>query len=355
MLLAVADDPIGKSSTLAYQSEQSLISAGIPIFYPANVHEVVPLGLQAYQLSRHAGICVGLKITADTADSSAVVDLTSLRPKFKNLSNVENVHIQKHESALDREETLFTKRLPASKDFIFQNKINIILRNPKKKHLGIIAVGKASTETIDALETIGIKDPENKGIGVFSCKIPWPLNGKEIKSFVNGFEEILVIEEKRPVVEEQVAHILYNENKKPILSGKFDGKTKEKLIPETAELSSDIIADALLKKIKFLEKTYFKKEVENKLIGNNLPSVATRSPWYCAGCPHNSGTKMMDDEIVGIGIGCHSIGYFLHPEKLTNFSQMGGEGGHWIGRAPFSSKNILFKILVMELMLIQDH
>ena len=123
MVLAVADDPIGKSSTLAYQSEQSLMSAGIPVFYPANVHEVIPLGLQAYQLSRHAGICVGLKITADTADSSAVVDLSSIRPKFVNIPKIENVHIQKHESALDREETLFTRRLPASKDFIYKNSI----------------------------------------------------------------------------------------------------------------------------------------------------------------------------------------------------------------------------------------
>ena len=343
MLLAVADDPIGKSSTLAYQSEQSLISAGIPIFYPANVHEVVPLGLQAYQLSRYAGICVGLKITADTADSSAVVDLTSLRPKFKNLLNIENVHIQKHESALDREETLFTKRLPASKNFIFQNKINKIIRNPKDKNLGIIAVGKACTETIDALESIGIIDPEKNGIGIFSCKVPWPLNGEEIKNFINGYKEIFVIEEKRAVVEEQVAHILYNHDQKPILSGKFDGKTQEKLIPEIAELSSDIIADALIKKINLDNNISLKKVVKNELIGDNLPSVATRSPWYCAGCPHNSGTKMMDDEIVGIGIGCHSIGYFLHPDKLTNFSQMGGEGGHWIGRSPFSTKKHSFQ------------
>ena len=112
MVLAVADDPIGKSSTLAYQSEQSLVSAGIPIFYPANVHEVIPMGLQAFQLSRFSGICVGLKITADTADSNAVVDLSSLRPPNIGLLQKEKVHIIQHEPALDREETLFTKRIP---------------------------------------------------------------------------------------------------------------------------------------------------------------------------------------------------------------------------------------------------
>ena len=233
--------------------------------------------------------------------------------------------------------------MPASKDFIFQNKINKIIRNPKNKNLGIIAVGKACTETIDALESIGIIDPEKKGVGIFSCKVPWPLNGEEIKNFINGYKEIFVIEEKRAVVEEQVAHILYNHDQKPILSGKFDGKTQEKLIPEIAELSSDIIADALIKKINLDNNISLKKVVKNELIGDNLPSVATRSPWYCAGCPHNSGTKMMDDEIVGIGIGCHSIGYFLHPDKLTNFSQMGGEGGHWIGRSPFSTKKHSFQ------------
>ena len=343
MVLAVADDPIGKSSTLAYQSEQSLVSAGIPIFYPANVHEVIPMGLQAFQLSRFSGLCVALKITADTADSNAVVDLSSLRPKNLNLIQKESVHIVKHEPALDREETLFTKRLPSAKNFIFENKINKVLQYTKTKNLGIITVGKATTETIDALDSIGVFEPQKHGIGIFACKVPWPLINKDIIEFSKGYKELLVIEEKRGLVEEQVAHILFNENKKPILSGKNDGLTKEKLVPEIAELSSDIIADVLLKKIKIKEKVFSKKQVKPKFIGDNLPSVSSRTPWYCAGCPHNSGTKMMDDEIVGIGIGCHSIGYFLHPDKLTNFSQMGGEGGHWIGRAPFSSKNHSFQ------------
>ena len=343
MVLAVADDPIGKSSTLAYQSEQSLVSAGIPIFYPANVHEVIPMGLQAFQLSRFSGLCVALKITADTADSNAVVDLSSLRPKNLNLIQKESVHIVKHEPALDREETLFTKRLPSAKNFIFENKINKVLQYTKTKNLGIITVGKATTETIDALDSIGVFEPQKHGIGIFACKVPWPLINKDIIEFSKGYKELLVIEEKRGLVEEQVAHILFNEDKKPILSGKNDGLTKEKLVPEIAELSSDIIADVLLKKIKIKEKVFSKKQVKPKFIGDNLPSVSSRTPWYCAGCPHNSGTKMMDDEIVGIGIGCHSIGYFLHPDKLTNFSQMGGEGGHWIGRAPFSSKNHSFQ------------
>ncbi len=343
MVLAVADDPIGKSSTLAYQSEQSLVSAGIPIFYPANVHEVIPMGLQAFQLSRFSGLCVALKITADTADSNAVVDLSSLRPKNLNLIQKESVHITKHEPALEREETLFTKRLPSAKSFIFENKINKVIRPTEIKNLGIITVGKATTETIDALDSIGVFEPHKYGIGIFSCKVPWPLINQDIINFAKGYKEVLIIEEKRGLVEEQVAHILFNTEKKPILSGKNDGLTKEILVPEIAELSSDIIADVLLKKIKIKEKPLSKNELKSKFIGDNLPSVSSRTPWYCAGCPHNSGTKMMDDEIVGIGIGCHSIGYFLHPDKLTNFSQMGGEGGHWIGRAPFSSKKHSFQ------------
>ena len=343
MVLAVADDPIGKSSTLAYQSEQSLVSAGIPVFYPANVHEVIPMGLQAFQLSRYSGLCVGLKITADTADSNAVVDLSSLRPKNLNLVQKEKVHIIQHEPALDREQTLFTKRLPAAKQFIFENKINKILRNTEVKNIGIIAVGKAATETIDALESIGVFETSEYGIGIFSCKVPWPLISQDIINFAKGYKELLVVEEKRAVVEEQVAHILFNLKTKPILSGKLDGQTNEKLVPEIAELSSDIIADVLLKKINFKKEIVSKKQIKSKFLGDNLPSISSRTPWYCAGCPHNSGTKIMDDEVVGIGIGCHSIGYFLHPDKLTNFSQMGGEGGHWIGRAPFSSKKHSFQ------------
>lgn len=343
MVLAVADDPIGKSSTLAYQSEQSLISAGIPVFYPANVNEVIPMGLQAFALSRHAGICVALKITSDTADSNAVIDLSKLRPTFSNLDEAKNVHVNRHDPALDREAALIKRRVPAAKNFIKHNKINKPIFYPKKKKLGIIAVGKATTETMDALDKIGINEPEKSGIGLFACKVPWPLIDDEIKSFSDGFEEILVIEEKASVVEEQVAHILFNSKTRPLLSGKIDAFTNNELVPKISELSSDIISDCLLKKIIDNNNNYDVPKVKSETLGNNLPPIVSRTPWYCAGCPHNSGTKTPDDEVVGIGIGCHSIGYFLHPEKLTNFSQMGGEGGHWIGRAPFSNQKHTFQ------------
>ena len=343
MVLAVADDPIGKSSTIAYQSEQSLISAGIPVFYPANVDEVIPMGLQAFALSRHAGICVALKITSDTADSNSVIDLEKLRPNLTKLEDPINVHVNRHDPALDREAALIKRRIPASKHFIKENKINKIIFNPAKKILGIITVGKAKTETIDALDKIGIKDPEKSGIGLFACKIPWPLIDQEIINFCENFEEILVIEEKAGIVEEQVAHILFNCKSRPQLSGKLDASSKEELIPKISELSSDIIADCLVKKIGHSSINFDIPKAKSELIGSNLPPVASRTPWYCAGCPHNSGTKTPDEEVVGIGIGCHSIGYFLHPEKLTNFSQMGGEGGHWIGRAPFSNHKHTFQ------------
>ena len=343
MVLAVADDPIGKSSTLAYQSEQSLISAGIPVFYPANVNEVVPMGLQAFALSRYAGICVALKITSDTADSNAVIDLGKLRPSFSNLEKPLNVHVNKHDPALDREAALIKRRIPAAKHFIKHQNINQTIFNPKKKKLGIIAVGKATTETIDALFKIGISEPEKNSIGLFSCKVPWPLINEEIEKFAEKFEEILVVEEKASIVEEQVAHILFNSNSRPLLSGKSDAVTNDELIPKVSELSSDIISDCLLKKIKNSKNDYDLEKVKSDSLGNNLPAVVSRTPWYCAGCPHNSSTKTPDDEVVGIGIGCHSIGYFLHPEKLTNFSQMGGEGGHWIGRAPFSNQKHTFQ------------
>ena len=210
MVLAVADDPIGKSSTLAYQSEQSLISAGIPVFYPANVNEVIPMGLQAFALSRYAGICVALKITSDTADSNAVIDLSILRPKLFKLEAPLNVHVNRHDPALDRESALINRRIPAAKEFIKKNKINKNKINPKQKKLGLITVGKATSETMDALERIGIDSPEKSGIGIYACTVPWPLINEEIIQFCEGFEQILIIEEKGAIVEEQVAHILFN-------------------------------------------------------------------------------------------------------------------------------------------------
>ena len=182
MVLAVGDDATGKSSTIAYQSEQTFIAAGVPFFYPRSTHDIISMGLQAFALSRMAGCCVGMKIVVDTADTSSVIDLDTIRPPHLNnghnliKEDIGPVHIGRHEPALIREDRLYNLRLPAVRKFQQTLNINTPLQpKPSKTKLGIMAVGKTLYEINDALRSLGINDPAKSGIGLFSIVMPWPL------------------------------------------------------------------------------------------------------------------------------------------------------------------------------------
>ncbi len=348
MVLAVGDDATGKSSTIAYQSEQTFIAAGVPFFYPRSTHDIISMGLQAFALSRMAGCCVGMKIVVDTADTSSVIDLDTIRPPYlsdgHNLTKegIGPVHVGRHDPALIREDRLYNLRLPAVRKFQQTQNINTPLHpKPSKAKLGIMAVGKTLYEVKDALLSLGINDPAKSGIGLFSIVMPWPIDPKSLCDFASDYDEILVVEEKRPVVEDQIARAVVNMTDRGVITGKFspDGKP---LLPETGELTHAILMTSIHSRANAHGIT---TDLPHMVDAGApvLPSIATRTPWYCAGCPHNSSTKLPDGEVVGMGIGCHSISGFLTPDEITNFTQMGGEGAFWIGRSPFSSHNHSFQ------------
>ena len=340
LVFAVGDDATGKSSTVAYQSEQTLIAAGVPFFYPRSVHDIIPMGLLAFAMSRHAGCCVGIKIVVDTADTSAIIDLDK-NPVPRDMDDTTHpVHIGKHDAALLRESRLYNLRIPAVTDFQIRHAINHCV-SPNQKSmatdhgkLGIIAVGKAVPEVIEALTSLGAARYSDLGIGLLSVGMPWPIAPQTLIDFALRYDEILVVEEKRPIVEDQLARVVVNLKKRGVVSGKHcpDGTP---LIPQTGELSHRLLCDVIHARATI--NGIMLPALSTAEPPSNLPAIATRTPWYCAGCPHNSGTKLPDGEITGMGIGCHSISGFLTPDSITNYTQMGGEGAFWIGRAPFSS------------------
>jgi indolepyruvate ferredoxin oxidoreductase len=334
MVIAVGDDPSGKSSTLAYQSDQSFIALGMPYFYPRRVQDIIPLGLQAFALSRYAGICVGLKIVTDTADANVIIDMGSLHPHLVSPPPAEMVHLGRHDHALIREARLHQHRLPAVQTWQRQNPVNHVMGiEPAEKKLGIVAVGKAVIETLEGLSILGLDRPQDHGIGVFSVVMPWPAEHQQLRSFAEGYDEVLVIEEKRALVEDQLAKILINTDNPPRLVGKTDPDGLS-LIPDFGELSAAVITSGLARRMTALGMAIAAGDAPPDF--SNLPQVAMRTPYYCAGCPHNSSTKRPDGQVVGMGIGCHAISGFITPDEITNFVQMGGEGGSWIGRSPFS-------------------
>ena len=346
LVFAVGDDPTGKSSTVAYQSEQTFIAAGVPFFYPRSVHDIIPMGLQAFALSRHAGCCVGLKIVVDTADASAIIDLDAHPSLTEADDSTRPVHIGKHDAALLRESRLYDLRLPAVANFQIRHAVNHSI-SPNSKQLttnsgklGIIAVGKAVPEVIEALTSLGAANYVDRGIGILSIGMPWPVAPQILIDFSSQYDEILVVEEKRPIVEDQLARALVNIENRGVISGKQCPRGTP-LIPQTGELNHKILCDIIHARASSHAIVLDPIFVADQPI--NLPAIATRTPWYCAGCPHNSSTKLPDGEITGMGIGCHSISGFLTPEAITNFTQMGGEGAFWIGRAPFSSHHHSFQ------------
>ena len=342
MVFAVGDDATGKSSTVAYQSEQTLIAAGVPFFYPRSVHDIIPMGLQAFALSRHAGCCVGLKIVVDTADISTIIDLDKIRPANSLPdTDVGPVHIGRHDAALERESRLFNLRLPAVTEFQRHHKINHDMGTANHRgKLGIMAVGKAVPEVVEALASLGVTDHQKAAIGLLSIGMPWPIAPQTLIDFATRYDEILVVEEKRPIVEEQLARAVVNIKARGIITGKLSLEGTP-LIPETGELSHALLCDVIYQRgtthgIKL--QPFVRQDTPT-----TLPAIATRTPWFCAGCPHNSSTKLPAGEITGMGIGCHSISGFLTPDAITNYTQMGGEGAFWIGRAPFSQHKHSFQ------------
>ena len=343
LVIAVGDDPTGKSSTLAYQSDQGYQSLGMPYFYPRRVEDIIPMGLKAFALSRYAGVCVGLKIVIDTADANVVIDTGAIRPEIKTPEHAGRVHVEKHDHAMVREQTLYQVRHPAVKNWAEMNGVNHqIGMTPHSKKLGIVAVGKAVIETLEALDTLGYEVPQDHGIGVFSVGMPYPLNEKSLLDFASGYETVMVIEEKRSFVEDQLARMLVNVKDSPVLLGKQDSEGQD-LIPQYGEVSVEALTAAISQCTNALGMGARSGDQAPDL--GNLPQVATRTPYYCAGCPHNSSTKLPDGSITGMGIGCHSISGFLTPDNITNFTQMGGEGAFWIGRAPFSNIDHTFQNL----------
>ncbi len=346
LVFAVGDDATGKSSTVAYQSEQTLIAAGVPFFYPRSVHDIIPMGLQAFALSRHAGCCVGLKIVVDTADTSAIIDLDR-SPVLTDMDDTTHpVHIGKHDAALLRESRLFNLRLPAVMDFQIRHAINHCISPDQKSaatdrgKLGIIAVGKAVPEVVEALTSLGAARYSDHGIGLLSVGMPWPIAPEILIDFASRYDEILVVEEKRPIVEDQLARVVINLKKRGVISGKHCPEGTP-LIPQTGELSHRLLCDVIHTRATC--HGIMLAALSTAEQPANLPAIVTRTPWYCAGCPHNSSTKLPDGEITGMGIGCHSISGFLTPDAITNYTQMGGEGAFWIGRAPFSSHQHSFQ------------
>ena len=354
-VLAVAgDDHACKSSTLPHQSEHMFIGAGIPVLNPADVQEVLDYGLHGWALSRFAGSWVGMKAITENMDAAISAAMDPDRIKIRLPQNFDmpqgGLNARWPATPLEQEQLQHEHRIPAALAYAAANDLNRIVLDSPRPRLGIVTTGKSWLDLIEALEYLGIDRAAASamGIRIFKVGMTWPLEPTGLERFAKGLEEILVLEEKRDILESQVRAQLYNwpADKRPVIVGKQDEKGKP-LVPSISELNLALVARAVGSRIMRLDES---KDIvgrlqvldarERRLAGNQGGPV--REPYYCSGCPHNRSTKVPDGSIGMAGIGCHYMVTWMD-RNTELFTQMGGEGAAWTGMAPFSETEHVFQ------------
>ena len=354
-LVVAGDDHTCKSSSLPHQSEYNFVDALIPVLNPADVSEIVELGLYGFALSRFSGCWIGLKVTQETADATQSFevlpqDLRIVTPAFDMPHG--GLNIRWPDPPNDQEFRLQRHKLRAALAFVRANGLNRTVIEGRTSRLGIVTTGKAHLDTLQALDDLGIDQARAAEIGIklFKVGMSWPLEPEGIRRFAEGLEEIIVVEEKRGLIESQLKEQLYNwqARTRPVIVGKRDERG-EWLLPSNGELTPALIARVLAKR---MLRFYSSSDIEERVRFLeqqewHLPELTTdvqRQPHFCSGCPHNTSTRVPEGSRATGGIGCHYMAAWMDRGTVT-YTQMGGEGATWIGQAPFTDTKHVFQNL----------
>ncbi|MES2979855.1 MAG: indolepyruvate ferredoxin oxidoreductase family protein [Pseudomonadota bacterium] len=368
VLLVAGDDHGAYSSTLPHQSDHVFSASMIPMLYPCNVQEYLELGLHGWAMSRFSGCAIGFKALADTVESSASIEADPMKVQIvlpdefvvpegglncRLSTDTLGVQARKQEALMQ------DYKIYAAMAYARANRINRVTIDSPKARLGIVASGKSYMDVLEALEELGITEALAAEIGIrlFKVAMPWPLEPEGIREFARGLDEILVVEEKRQMVEYQLKEHLYNwrDDVRPRVIGKFDERGEwdvhnprgrgDWLLSARADFSVAQVARVIAGRIKRLDiHTSTDDLIRARLafleakdaVLQRAIDTPPRPAYYCSGCPHNTSTRVPEGSFALAGIGCHVMATAIYPEfnKLT--TQMGGEGAPWIGAAAFS-------------------
>ena len=379
-VLAVAgDDHVAKSSTAVHQSDHIFKACGTPVFFPSSVQEILDLGLHAIAMSRFSGVWSGMKTIQEIVESSATAVIDPHRvniviPEFDMPEG--GLHIRWPDTALEQEARLFDYKWYAALAYVRANRLNHNVIESPNDRLGLIASGKAFNDTRQALLDLGLDDASCRRLGIRLHKVAvvWPLDAQLTREFATGLQEILVIEEKRQVIEYQLKEELYNwrADVRPNVLGKFneidgeDGKqgpfgggggewsmpnpSANTLLRANADLNPTLIAKAIAQRVLKLgvdADTTARIQAQLAIISakeaqmQTVTRQAERMPWFCSGCPHNTSTQVPEGSRAMAGIGCHFMVLWMDRET-HGFTQMGGEGVPWVGQQPFVNDDHIF-------------
>jgi indolepyruvate ferredoxin oxidoreductase len=355
VICLMGDDHTAESSTNAHQTEFVFVDRMMPILNPAGVQEIMDYSLHGLALSRFASVWVGIKCVKDNIESTASVDGDVERVKIVIPDDFEmppgGLSIRRELDFLEQEKRLHIHKRAAMLAYLRANKLNqTITSGGRQPRIGIITVGKSYLDVRQAFEDLGIDEvrANDLGIRLFKVACPWPIDPSELKSFVTGLDLVMVVEEKRSLIEVQVREELYGSQHQPMVIGKKD-ETGEWLFPVHGALDPNDVAIALgARLLQYRDDPSLRERLEEIASAQGrlaeAQEVAKRTPYYCSGCPHSTSTVVPKGSRAYAGIGCHYMVQWMDRDT-TGFTQMGGEGANWVGEAPFSTRKHVFQNL----------
>jgi len=374
-VLAIAgDDHISKSSTAAHQSDHIFKACSTPVFFPSSVQDILDMGLHGIAMSRFSGLWSGLKTIQEVVESSSSISIDPDRVKIVLPEDFEmppgGLHIRWPDAPLEQEARLMDYKWYAALAYVRANRLNYNVVEGHNDRFGLIASGKAYNDMRQALVDLGLDDDvcRQLGIRVHKVNVVWPLEATITREFARGLQEILVVEEKRQVIEYQIKEELYNwrSDVRPHVLGKFDegegdtsggewsqpNPSQNWLLRAKADLTPAIIAKAIAKRLKKLgvpehiaarmDQRLSVIEAREQALTAAAQDTGERQPWFCSGCPHNTSTRVPEGSRAVAGIGCHYMVSWMPDRNTSTFTQMGGEGVTWVGQQPFTTEAHVF-------------
>ncbi len=354
VLVLTGDDHTCESSTTCHQSEYALMDAMIPLLNPANVQEILEYGLHGWELSRFSGLWCGLKAVKDNIESSASIfsGPTQFRTKLPTSFDfpAEGLNIRPNDSPQAQEVRLHRHKIRAAQAYVRTNQLDrTVLDTEPRANIGIVTTGKSYMDALQALEDLDINDASAKrlGLSLYKVAMPWPLEPEGIAEFASKCELLIVVEEKRGLIEGQIRELLYGAPGAPQIIGKRD-ETGIVLFQSEAALNPLQIAVAVGSRLAdrtgdthLCERS---EALTNLLLSEQSTLGIERKPYFCAGCPHNSSTVLPEGKRGYAGIGCHWMAQFMD-RNVEGYTHMGGEGANWIGESKFSKRKHVFQNL----------
>ena len=355
VIALMGDDHTAESSTTAHQSEFHFVDVMMPILNPGGVQEIIDYALYGWAMSRFTGAWTALKCMHETVESTGVVDGSLDHIKLVTPTDFRmpegGLNIRLADTILGQEARLHDFKRDAMLAFVRANKLNkIITSGGRNAKIGIITTGKAYLDVRQALDELGIDEVKcnDLGLRLFKIACVWPIGRQELAEFAQGLDLIIVVEEKRSLIEVQVREELYGTANQPVCIGKKDEQGNW-LFPVKGALDPNDVAICIGERLlrysanDELAANVARLKTAQRALSESV-DVAQRIPYFCSGCPHNTSTRVPEGSRAYAGIGCHYMAQWMDRQTL-GYTQMGGEGANWIGEAPFSSRDHVFQNL----------